>query len=565
MQLLTPGLDDREQAQLAGIRRGFVVAATCASLVLPQAARAAVGSLSSEGCVHNTGGSACNASGGTAAGIDGPIAVAVSPDGRDVYAASLDDSAIALFARTSAGPIATAGCIQNPTGSDCTGIGGTTKGLSGASDVALSPDGGNVYVVANESDAIVTFDRSINGSLTPAGCISDESESALCSTSGGNTPGLLSATAVAVSPDGANVYVASFLSNAVVTFNRAGDGTLTPAGCIQSTGGTACSGSGGTTPGLVGAYDVTVSPDGDSVYVASYTSDAVVTFSRAASGQLTPQGCIQNTGGNTCSGTGGTAPGLSGPRSVAVSPDGDNLYVAAFLSDAIAVFDRAPNGTLAAAGCIQNTGGTLCTAPEDTTPGLDGPSSVLVSPDGMNVYAASTFSDAIVEFARDDTDGALTPLECIQNTGRSECSNAGGSTTPGLDGAFDVAVSPGGSSVYVAAFNSDSIAVFSREGFPTTTSMTSTTTTTDTSITTTTTTTTTTTLPPLGTCADWNNDKKVTVTDALAILKASVGGNQCNAVPCVCDVAGGGSVLASDALAALRLSVGLNVALNCHC
>jgi Domain of unknown function (DUF1918) len=93
---------------------------------------------------------------------------------------------------------------------------------------------------------------------------------------------------------------------------------------------------------------ITVSPDGTSAYVASTSDDAVAVFDRAGDGTLTqkpgPAGCISDSGAGRC--RDGTA--LDSSHSVAVSPDGQSVYVASASSDAVAVFDRAPNGRLAA-------------------------------------------------------------------------------------------------------------------------------------------------------------------------------------------------------------------------
>lgn len=56
-------------------------------------------------------------------------------------------------------------------------------------------------------------------------------------------------------------------------------GGLTPLGCFENTGGGVC-GAGNQTAGLLGAFSVAVSPDGASVYVASHNSNAVVRFAR---------------------------------------------------------------------------------------------------------------------------------------------------------------------------------------------------------------------------------------------------------------------------------------------
>ena len=131
-----------------------------------------------------------------------------------------------------------------------------------------------------------------------------------------------------------------------------------------------------------------VSPDGANVYVASEVSDAVAVFDRAADGQLVQKagtaGCISNTGAGPCAD--GTA--LDGANSVTVSPNGKSVYVTAtgFASEqqttAVAIFDRAANGSLTQkpglAGCLSDTGVGPCVDAR----ALAAPMSVAVSPDG---------------------------------------------------------------------------------------------------------------------------------------------------------------------------------------
>ena len=104
----------------------------------------------------------------------------------------------------------------------------------------------------------------------------------------------------------------------------------------------------------------------------------------------------------------GPAP-LLGSRAIALSPDGKNLYVASSGSDAIAVFVRNPStGVLTQgkgiAGCIAAKGADGCA----TAVGLDGPNSVAVSPDGLNVYATSVKSETVTSFRRNPKTGALS-------------------------------------------------------------------------------------------------------------------------------------------------------------
>src|SRR6202034_37616 len=84
--------------------------------------------------------------------------------------------------------------------------------------------------------------------------------------------------------------------------------------------------------------------------------------------------------------------------------------------------------------------------------GLNNPYGVTVSPDGRNVYVASHDDQAVAEFSRDTTTGAVTQLpapdECVSSTALSGCAT---DTALGLEKAIGVAVSPDDKNVYVAA------------------------------------------------------------------------------------------------------------------
>jgi hypothetical protein len=195
-------------------------------------------------------------------------------------------------------------------------------------------------------------------------------------------------------------------------------------GCVSEdgTGGTCMDGR-----ALVGAASVAVSPDGHSVYVASFDSAAVATLARNPTtgvlGQLTGvAGCVADLGdGVTC----GQGRGLNGTVSVAVSPDGQHVYVAS-RGHAVAVFARnALTGALAqlggAAGCIAEYGdGVACAVGT----GLREAVFLTVSPDGQHVYAASQLSDAVAAFSRNALTGALTQLSgvagCVSEDGSDD-------------------------------------------------------------------------------------------------------------------------------------------------
>ena len=95
--------------------------------------------------------------------------------------------------------------------------------------------------------------------------------------------------------------------------------------------------------------------DGRSVYGASFQYDAIVRFDRdPATGALTYQGCIDDndTGADDCA---ASVDGMDQPRGIAISPDGASVYVTTQIDDAIVRFDRAADGALTPAGCIDDS------------------------------------------------------------------------------------------------------------------------------------------------------------------------------------------------------------------
>ena len=446
----------RREDRRGSLRLLLLAGATLAlALGAAGSASAATGELTPRGCIADVGDFA--GCGTTQQGLSRALGVAVSPDGSSVYVVSAIDGAIVRFDRNPAtGALTPRGCIADA--GDIAGCGTTQQGLNAASGVAVSPDGSSVYVASSTDDAIVRFDRNpATGALSGQGCIADVGDTAGCGTT---QQGLNGASGVAVSPDGSSVYVASFTEDAIVSFDRnPATGALTPRGCIADAGDFA--GCGTTQQGLNAAYGVAVSPDGSSVYVASSNDAAIVSFDRnPATGALSGQGCIADAGDTAGCGT--TQQGLNGARGVAVSPDGSSVYVASSTDDAIVSFDRNPaTGALSGQGCIADAGDTAGCG--TTQQGLNTAYGVAVSPDGSSVYVVSAIDGAIVRFDRNPATGALTPRGCIADVGDT----AGcGTTQQGLNTASDVAVSPDGSSVYVASLVDDAIVRFDRETPP---------------------------------------------------------------------------------------------------
>jgi len=433
----------------------FGFAAVAAVLLATAAiALASTGALTAKGCIadpaHNVDG--C---GQTTKGLDSPFAVAVSADGTSVYVAGAGDAAIVRFDRNpNTGALTPKGCVadpaNNPDGCAQTakGLGGvqsiavsadgksvyatgsslvrfrrdpttgaltpkgcigdltsnpdgcaqTARGLDGVFSVVVSDDGKSVYAAGNLANAIVRFNRDTNGALTPAGCIASMTDNpAACPQT---TRGLDTPQRIAVSHDGTSVYVSGVSDRAIVRFARnTNTGALTPKGCIADTVNNPAN-CGQTTPGLNGVRPIAVSRDGKSVYAAGRDDNSVVLFRRSlSSGALTPEGCVADPANNPAGCT-QTAKGLDFALGVIVSDDGKSVYAAGLNDNAVVRFDRnQTTGALTPRGCIANPA-TNPDACAETARGLRSAIGLAASHDGDSLYVTGLGSNAIVRFSR---------------------------------------------------------------------------------------------------------------------------------------------------------------------
>lgn len=499
---------------------GFLVGLVLAfGVVQVERGVAAVGDLGYLGCLSGdeavgpSGTDACDLIGsatffGDGSGLGGASSVATSPDGKNVYAGADLDSAVAAFGRDGTGALSFAGCISgsNAAGS-CTKLGSATvnglgSGLAGAK-VAISPDGKNVYAISNFDDSIATFDRNTNsGSLSFGGCITGDSSLGPCSKLGGGRaqPGasgspLQAPRDLALSPDGKSLYVAASEAHSVTVFDRdPGSGDLSFASCqtgdASVTGCTAVPGA--TDPdfsGLDGAAAVAVNPTGGSVYVAGSFDDAITSFTRAADGSLTHTGCVS---GDSGAGPGdgspvctlipshqpnGTASGLNDPIGLAVSPDGQSVYAIASDDSAVTGFSSGAGGALAFQNCVTGNSdvGACAKVPGAMPNGFDtplaAPTGIVATPDGTSVLTTSSNGAALTRFERSAA-GALSFNSCLSGNDNvtiviSACTPLPGATAAGLDSGLDqlsgLAVGADGKSVYAASFGDHGLAGFTRQ------------------------------------------------------------------------------------------------------
>ncbi len=295
---------------------------------------------------------------GNVDGLAYPAAIVVSPDGQHVYVAGSRDDAVTSFSRDSATGALTFLEAQKE------GTAGV-EGIRYARALAITPDGEFVYAAGQKSDAIAVFKRNtLTGWLT---FVEVQHQGVL------GVSGIAEPLALTVSPDGTHLYVASGDQSSVTVFARdrvTGRLLLGP----QDVEGDL---------GVAGIHSVAVSPDGAFVYATRQDDDAIVIFrrNRTTGGLAFTDVISQGMDG---------ADGLYGVFWVTISPDGKRLYAASTLGHSIAAFER-----------DTKTGGLTFLQKERGTPTrecLAFARSVAVSADGQTVYVAGASSNAIVAY-----------------------------------------------------------------------------------------------------------------------------------------------------------------------
>jgi 6-phosphogluconolactonase (cycloisomerase 2 family) len=409
---------------------------------------------------------------GGVTGLNGARAVVAAAGslGPQAYVVSQFDAAVAVFATDFLGDFGEVQVLRD-------GEGGV-DGLNLAQDVALSPNGGQLYVAGQGDDAVAVFLRSSStGELTFNEVQRDGSF---------GVEGLDGVGSVLMTPDGDHVYAAGFFEPAVASFafdafdhgldyltrvlqepypipflalihldlavlpdstqllvSNSFEGTLSVFDRNFSSGAltldsTLRDGSG--VRAMRGAQSVVASPDGKHVYAMGSEGSLISAFARdAVSGVLS----LLST-----SGFYGEDPHANVPtyRRAAMSPDGLSLYEARFRDDAIVSYRRdAATGALTAAGYVTSA----------SVPDLFRPTDAAVSPDGTSLYSIGGLQPdgSMLAFARDVGTGALAYQQTLSQ---------GVDGVSGLSFPQAIVVSPDGQFVYVASRGSEGLAVFRR-------------------------------------------------------------------------------------------------------
>ncbi|HXF32814.1 MAG TPA: hypothetical protein VN522_14980 [Solirubrobacterales bacterium] len=377
------------------------------------------------------------------------------------------------------------GCLSSGKAAKKTcGQGRALKGAGpgvGSRAIAISPDGRNVYVAASGADAIAVFDRNpVTGALTQPqgkrGCVAAVIGNKGKGDGCGVAIGLLAPNSVAVSPDGRTVYATSRTGSSVTAFHRnRKSGALkqlppSASGCISGLAIPACT----LGRGLKWPDVVVVSPDGKNVYVGDFAGSGVISFSRSAgSGALTQlagtAGCITEAAAEGCA----KGVQMDHIEGMAIDPSGSTVYAAAPFSSAIDILQREP----ATGALTQATGGSGCIAVEAVSGCAQGyqfagVNALVVSPKGGNVYATSLTSNSVTMFRPTSAGGLAQPERpqgenipeglgdpsgCLVYLRAPGCSLGRAMKAP-----EGLALAPAGTNLYVTAFETGAMDVLDR-------------------------------------------------------------------------------------------------------
>lgn len=341
---------------------------------------------------------------GNVQGLQGVIALTLSPDSNYLYAAGFKDNAVVVFSRASTdGKLSFVQALFN--GKE--GI----DGLTAPTGVSLSPDGAYLYVSSLNDSAVSVFKRdTLTGKLT---FVEAQKNSV------GGVTGLSGAFAVRATDK--HVYAAGASDKAIALFNRdSNTGKLT---FVEAK----------SDKNLDGVSALTLTPDGLQLLAASVNSDSLTLFNRDPNtGSLSLLQTVVNQADNI--------QGLDGTSGVLVSPDNKFVYaIGAGTDNAIVTFSHA--STLTFVEALRN--GT------NSIDSLTGPAGLTISKDGNYVYVTSATDNAVVMFKRDPLTGKLSFLDVLKSSG----------DVLGLGGPRDIVVTPSGAQIYVAGFADNAIAL----------------------------------------------------------------------------------------------------------
>jgi outer membrane protein assembly factor BamB len=337
------------------------------------------------------------------------VAVTASPDGSTVFVAGFSGTVRAHFSTVA---------YNAATGAQRWAVPFYGHGYTQAYAMAVSPDGSKLFVTGfttpvqggSERAVTVAYDAGTGARLW--------TQQAFPISSTFNV-----GTAVAVSPDGATVFVGGTAGRhiALVAYDAA-TGVLRWLAHYQPAGA------------ANGNESLAVSPDGSRVFLtgpfrgsSGPVRSATIAYDAGTGAQLWAEVASGNTG--------------TGSHELAVSPDGSAVYVTGWLGQG------SPTSSFTTIAYDATTGAQLWARSYQGPGKLSVPEAIALSPDGSRLFVTGGSSQSptgVVDFATvayDTANGAVLWSRSYQPPATSEA---------GPGGAFAAGVSPDGTRVFVA-------------------------------------------------------------------------------------------------------------------
>jgi len=345
--------------------------------------------------------------------LAGAVTAETSADGKFVYAAAWKANAITVFRRNEAtGALSSVQSLVD------------AENLGGGICLRQSPDGSLGVAAAFRSRTVVLYERNKSeGTLELRHVVRDDPDAGLA---------LKWPIDAAFSPDSKFVYVLDDQAATVVVFAVTDRKRLKFVEAF--TGQEEC---------FSGARGILISKDGKTLYVSAHRSATLSVLDREeATGRLSVRQLLKD-------GQDGIK-GLAGVQTVCTSPDGKFVYTCSgrFLgTQAVSAFRVGEDGKLTVLEEFISDVSEL--------KNFSGGNDVLVSPDGLNLYACGTVSKSVACFDRDPQTGKLqyiTTLASDATGGMSEL------------GACAMAWSPDSKFLYVTVEDDGAISIFQRPG-----------------------------------------------------------------------------------------------------
>ncbi|MFD1622544.1 beta-propeller fold lactonase family protein [Thalassotalea marina] len=303
-------------------------------------------------------------------------------------------------------------------------------GLGNPRRIEVSSDNQKVYITSGDDNAFAVFNADNNFRLTLGKVFKNST---------GGISGLEGASGVVVLEKTKQVVVTGFYDGALTRFTDKHNGfnfteVVSDGLSYEEVFDSDKSVAKLDHLGILGAWDVVKTNDEQQLFVAGYMSNAVAIFDIQKDGSMVFNKKL--TVANPLKSN------LGKPISLALSPDQTALYVLGFDENQLTVFARDNKGSLTAKQVII-----------DDVNGVKqfvNPQSIVVSPDGKFLYIACAGTSSLVVFQK-LANGTLEFLQSITNKSIDDI---------GLAGASTLAIDPLGTTIYAAGESGHGLYIF---------------------------------------------------------------------------------------------------------